>query len=143
VLLAHFQKHGENVNSTSNCEVLLKPRDATRRKPPGQLARGVLIHHDNARPHTARTTQGRIRELQWELLKHPPYSSDLVPNDFHLSGPLKTHLGGKRFADDEQVETEVRKWLRQQSKDFCAAGFDALVKRWDTCINVGGGFVEK
>jgi hypothetical protein len=28
----------------------------------------------------------------------------------------------------EEVETEVRKWLRQQSNDFCAAGFDALVK---------------
>jgi hypothetical protein len=39
--------------------------------------------------------------------------------------------GGKRFADDEDVETEIRKWLRQQSKDFCAAGFDALVKRRD------------
>jgi hypothetical protein len=24
-----------------------------------------------------------------------------------------------------EVETEVRKWLRQQSKDFHAAGFDA------------------
>jgi hypothetical protein len=23
---------------------------------------------------------------------------------------------GKRFADDEELETEVRKWLRQQSK---------------------------
>jgi hypothetical protein len=32
-------------------------------------------------------------------------------------------LGGKRFADDEEVETEVRKWFGQQSKDFCAAGF--------------------
>jgi hypothetical protein len=30
---------------------------------------------------------------------------------------------GKRFADDEEIETEVRKWLRQQSEDFCAAGF--------------------
>jgi hypothetical protein len=52
------------------------------------------------------------------------------------------HLCGKRFADDEEVETEARKWLRQ-SKDFYAAGFDALVKRWDKCINVGGGYVEK
>jgi hypothetical protein len=42
-------------------------------------------------------------------------------------------LGGKRFADEE-IETEVRKWLRQQSQDFYAAGFDALVKRWDKCI---------
>jgi hypothetical protein len=45
-----------------------------------------------------------------------------------------------KVADDE---TEVRKWLRQQSKGFYAAGFDALVKRWDKCINLGGGYVEK
>jgi hypothetical protein len=37
----------------------------------------------------------------------------------------------------------VRKWLRKRSKDFYAAGFDALVKRWDKRINVGGGYVEK
>jgi hypothetical protein len=39
------------------------------------------------------------------------------------------HFGGKRFADDGEVETEAWKWLRQQSKDFCVADFDALVKR--------------
>jgi hypothetical protein len=33
--------------------------------------------------------------------------------------------------------------LRQQSRDLYAAGFDALVKQWDKCINVGGGYVEK
>jgi hypothetical protein len=53
------------------------------------------------------------------------------------------HLGAKRFADDEEVETETGKWLRQQSKDFYIASFEALVKRWDKCINVGGGYVEK
>jgi hypothetical protein len=52
-------------------------------------------------------------------------------------------ISDKIFADNEEVETEVLKWLRQQSKDFYAAGFDALVKRWDKCINVGGGYVEK
>jgi hypothetical protein len=51
--------------------------------------------------------------------------------------------GWQNFADDEEVETEVRKWLKQQSKDFFAAGFDALVKRWDKYINVGGGYVDK
>jgi hypothetical protein len=49
----------------------------------------------------------------------------------------------KNFADDEEVETEVGKWLRQQSGDFCAAGFHALVKLWDKCISVGGEYVEK
>jgi hypothetical protein len=50
---------------------------------------------------------------------------------------------GKRFADDEEVETEVRKWMKQQSKYLHAAGFDARVKRWDKCANVSGGYVEK
>jgi hypothetical protein len=49
----------------------------------------------------------------------------------------------KLYADDEDVEKQVRKWLRQQSKDFYAAGFDALVKRLDKCVNVGGGYAEK
>jgi hypothetical protein len=58
VLLAHFQKCGENVNSAPYCEVLLKLQNVTRRKRPGQLATGVLLHHDNARPHTARANPG-------------------------------------------------------------------------------------
>jgi histone-lysine N-methyltransferase SETMAR len=92
VLLSHFQSHGENVNCVSYCEVLLKLRDAVCRRHPGQLARGVLLHYDSARPHTARATQERIQELQGELLEHSPYSSDLSPSDFHLFGLLKTML---------------------------------------------------
>jgi transposase len=65
----------------------------------------------------------------WELLERPPYSSDLAPNDFYLFGLLKIHLGGKRFTDDEEVETDVQKWRRQQSKDFNSVGLDAPVKR--------------
>jgi hypothetical protein len=34
---------------------------------------------------------------------------------------------------------QVRKWLRQQSKDLCAVGFDALVKRWDKYVSIGKG----
>jgi hypothetical protein len=40
-------------------------------------------------------------------------------------------------------QTMKRKWLRQQSKDFYNSGFDTVVKRWDKCIKVGGGYVEK
>jgi hypothetical protein len=47
-----------------------------------------------------------------------------------LSHEMVHNLGGKRFTDDEEVEMEVQKWLRQQSRDCYAVGFDALVKRW-------------
>jgi hypothetical protein len=30
-----------------------------------------------------------------------------------------------------------------ETTPFYVAGFDALVKRWDKCVNVGGGCVEK
>jgi hypothetical protein len=46
------------------------------------------------------------------------------------------HLGGKHFAGDE----EVRVWLRQQSKDFYAVGFNALESNG---TSVGGGYVKK
>jgi hypothetical protein len=42
----------------------------------------------------------------------------------------KSHHGGRDFADDEEVETEVWKWLRQQTKDIYTTGFDALLKLW-------------
>jgi hypothetical protein len=69
-------------------------------------------------------------------------SLDLAPGDFHLYGLLKNHFG-RYFADNEKVEMEMWKWLRQQSKDLCAAGFSALLKHWDICINVDGGYVKK
>jgi histone-lysine N-methyltransferase SETMAR len=111
---------------------------------PGQLAKEVPLHHDDARPHTAQATQEIIQELQWGLLEHLPYSPDLAPSDFHLFDPLKKHLGWKHFADDKEVEIEVWKSLRQQLKDFYAAGFDTWLKCWDKrSINVGGAYVEK
>jgi hypothetical protein len=49
----------------------------------------------------------------------------------------------KGVRKSQTMPDRVRKWFRQQSKFLYAAGFDALVKRWDKCINVGGGYVEK
>jgi hypothetical protein len=49
---------------------------------------------------------------------------------FHLFGPLKHHLSAEHFPDDEAVERKVTAWFRQQPKEFYAAGFQGLVKRW-------------
>jgi hypothetical protein len=47
----------------------------------------------------------------------------------------KFSQGCSKVADDaESAETTVR--------NFYAAGFDTLIKKWDKCIN-GGGCVEK
>ncbi|GBO44692.1 hypothetical protein AVEN_109895-1, partial [Araneus ventricosus] len=70
----------------------------------------------------------------WSVLQHSPYSPDLDPSK---------HLGGKHFADDDDVQHEILLWMRQQPKEFYAAGIGALIKRRDKCINIGGDYVEK
>jgi hypothetical protein len=45
----------------------------------------------------------------------------------------------RRSTIAQMMHDLVRQWLSQQSKDFYAAGFVALVNRWDKCMNVAGG----
>jgi hypothetical protein len=50
---------------------------------------------------------------------------------------------GKCFADDKEFEKRRYEMAETTVEDFYAADFDVLVKRWDKCIDVGGGYVEK
>jgi hypothetical protein len=53
--------------------------------------------------------------LKFEVLKHPPYSPDLLPSDFHLFGHMTEHLRGQKFADDKVMEA-VQSWLKGMPK---------------------------
>ncbi|KAJ4442478.1 hypothetical protein ANN_04064 [Periplaneta americana] len=70
-----------------------------------------VLHHDNARPHTARVTQNLISKFGWEQIDRPPYSPDFAQSDFHLFLHLKKFLGGQRFDGDNEVKTAVREWF--------------------------------
>jgi hypothetical protein len=49
----------------------------------------------------------------------------------------------KDVRKSQMMPDQVRTWLRQESKDLHAASSDALIKRWDMFITVGGGYVEE
>jgi histone-lysine N-methyltransferase SETMAR len=68
----------------------LKTAVASKRQ--GLLSKSVLLLHDNAGPHTAAHTVDTLCALEFEVLKHLPYSPDLVLSDFHLFGTIKQHL---------------------------------------------------
>ena len=61
----------------------------------------------------------------------------------HLFGPLKEFLGGQHFSTDDEVKQAVLGWFSRTDKSLYAEAFQALVKRWDKCINVAGEYVEK
>ena len=99
---------GNTVTSATYADLLknhLRPAITSKRR--GLLSTGVLLQHDNARPHTARSTVATIQDLSFECFPHPPYSSDLAPSDFHVFGPFKAAMGGKSFRPDEEVKQAV------------------------------------
>ena len=63
-----------------------------------------------------------LRALKCEVLKHPPYSPDLAPSDFHLFGPVKEHFQGQKLADDNEVMEAVQSWLKATLKSFFSRG---------------------
>ena len=127
VLLVEFKEHGRTVNATSYCSLLERLKTAIRTKRKGLPTQGVILLHNNARPHTARLTLKTVEQLGLEVLPHPPYSLDLAASDYHLFGPMKKMLGGQKFASDTEVQSVVSQWLEQQPASFFASGIQKLV----------------
>jgi len=133
VILEHYMPRGNTVNSATYADLLknhLCP--AIKSKQRGLLSTGVLLQHDNARPHTARSIVSTIQDLSFECFPHPPHSPDLVPSDFHVFGPLKEAMGGKSFRSDESRRCLNGCALSQ--KTFFSRGIHAIPKRWNTCM---------
>jgi len=84
-----------------------------------------------------------VRALKFEVLKHPPYSPDFTPSDFHLFGPMKEHLRGQKFADINEVMEVVQSWLKATPKSFFLEGIRKLVDRWTKCVAKQGDYVQK
>ena len=103
VLLVEFQRHGQSVNAASYCALLERLKKAILRKRRGLLKNGVILLHDNARPHTARLTQETIDNLGFEVLPHPLYSPDLAPSDYHLFGLRKPFLENRNLPTFKQT----------------------------------------
>ena len=126
-ILEHYMEKGVTVTSVNYSNMLRNElRPAIRSKRRGRLTQGVLLLHDNARPHTAHLTINTILQLNWEVLEHPAYSPDLAPSDFHLFGHLKNALRGHRFAADDEVKEVVHDWLRSQPQTFFSNGLRSL-----------------
>jgi histone-lysine N-methyltransferase SETMAR len=136
VLLVDFLTQADTVNADRYCDTLNRLWEAIHRERPELLRRGVVLLHDNARPHTANRTRELLQPYNWEVLDHPPY--DLALSDFHLFGPLKKHQGGRRFAVDGEVQQAVMSWLQALDTDFFYVGIEALVGQmlrqvWGLC----------
>jgi histone-lysine N-methyltransferase SETMAR len=68
VLLVEFLPQGSTINAGVYCNT----HRAIQNKRCDMLSWGVVMLHDNARPHTAAATQDLIATFGWEQFDHPP-----------------------------------------------------------------------
>jgi histone-lysine N-methyltransferase SETMAR len=121
-----FLPQGSTLNPDVYCNTLKKLRRAIQSKQRGMLSRGIMMLHDNVRPHTAAAMQDLIATFGWEQFDHPPYSPDLAPSDFHMFLHLKTFLGGRRFHSDNKVKEAITHGLHRRRHHSTMQGY----KNW-------------
>ncbi|GFV91376.1 histone-lysine N-methyltransferase SETMAR [Trichonephila clavipes] len=75
----------------------------------------ILFHQNNAPSYTSAVAMAKIHDLRFELLDHPPYSSDLAASDFFLFPHLKIAFGGQRFSSNEEAITFVNNYFAEKN----------------------------
>jgi len=74
---------------------------------PDLLENGVLILHDNARPHIGKVVRELLDRCSWEVLPHPPYSPNMSPPDLDLFPKLKINMRGVCFSTLEDLSDSI------------------------------------
>lgn len=101
----------------------------------------VVLLHDNARPHVAKLTKKKLKQLDWEVVPHAAYSPDLAPSDYHLFQALAHFLSDKSFDDFDGLKSGIETFFKSLSPEFFAKGIFELPERWSTVIDTDGDYI--
>ena len=102
----------------------------------------MLLHHDNATPHTAVPTLALLGESGINMVTHPPYSPDLAPCDFAIFPHLKKQLHRIKFRNIEEVQNRVRLLCRQTDPEVFYNAIRGMALRWKKCVAADGNYFE-
>ncbi|KAG6798339.1 Ammar1 transposase [Apis mellifera caucasica] len=132
------------INSVVYIEQLTKLNNAVEEKRLELTNRkGVVFHHDNARPHISLVTRQKLLELGWDVLPHPPYSPDLAPSDYFLFRSLQNSLNGKNFNNDDDIKSYLIQFFANKNQKFYERGIMMLPERWQKVIDQNGQHITE
>lgn len=130
------QGRGNGVNADRYINQVLRPYVV----PFVQRYRNCLFQQDNARPHTARATQDRLRHNSVNILPHPARSPDLNPIE-HFWDIMQRRINAlarrpRTAAELRAAVTQVWAQVPQQQINHLVL---SMYRRCATVINAQGG----
>jgi len=109
----------ETVNAHRYHQQLIKLHRALREKRLHYRKRHdkLIFLHDNASSHTSTMVQNYLETLNWEVLPHPAYSSDLASSDYHLFSSTRSLSGTSILT--KTSENGLMSGLPRKMRNFC------------------------
>jgi hypothetical protein len=85
----------------------------------------LVIRANNTRVHISRMVDEYFESHRLRRADHPPYSSDLAPSGFFLSGVIKGKLKGAHIPNGQTLICELRQKLSELPLGILPSTFDA------------------
>ena len=102
----------------------------------------VILQHDNARPHAAKTVKTYLERLKWEVPPHRSYFADIAPSDYYLFRSMAHGLADQQYSSYEDIETWLDSSIASKDKHFDRNGIRVLPKRWAKVVANGGRYFK-
>jgi histone-lysine N-methyltransferase SETMAR len=120
-----FEK-GKTITGEYYPSLLTRLNEKIREKRPSFQKKKIFFYQDNAPAHKSVLAMGKLHNLHYELLEHPPYSPDLAPSNFSLFPKLKLFLAGQRFSSNQEAIASVEGYFADLTKNHYRDGIMAL-----------------
>ena len=78
-----YLEKGRTITGECYSNLLIRLDEKICEKRPGLQKKKIIFHQDNAPANKSVLAMGKLRDLYYELLEHPPYSPDLAPSDLN------------------------------------------------------------
>lgn len=139
----YFLERGKTITAIQYSNELNTVHQKLSEKYPALVNRkGPILLQDNAKPHIAKITLEKLKELGYEILPHPPYSPDLAPTDYHFFKHMDNFLQEKIYPNQATLENDVKAFIDSRTPEFFKIGIESLVKRWEKCVLADGDYFD-
>lgn len=137
----HALPQNVTLNATYMCQHILPTLTelAQKQKAP-RSKKSLILHWDNARPHIAKMTNEKIKELGWKKLPQPAYSPDISPNDFFLYGYIKAKLPYYHCKSIYELNKAVDEICKKIPNNIWENVYESWIKRLNAVIECGGEY---